>query len=404
MLMRPARKSDFPLISKLFEPWFETHHSLKDKIWNFLCGCSDPSHVFSNVLELGGKIACASFWESCGPQEIEIRAFNFDGEYTEEVCARQLLESEIVHYSRQKISRISVKCPENIYKSMHGLLRSVGFVFESFSCHSQIRQNIITMTKELDHSVVRKEDLSSFLKEKFQRFGYEIKEEADGFSYRTADICQRPFLVSKWHRIVFSGNDLIVYPPAKRLESHEFETMFYPLRIVDPDEAPLLVTMEKKRALCMLSIPEGDHTQKSMFSPDSGSLVCPMTLNNITYSIVSGHKALRKGLPVLFYVNGVGAVGEARMVDWTVETVSDILQNLDNYPGIEIGDVDPKSSKIGPRLLQILKITFNYYKAFHRAIPLEEIRSLEASFNPQRRRFVSNELFESISLLAYQQS
>ena len=404
MLMRPARKSDFRLISKLFEPWFEAHHSLKENFWNFLCGRSAPGDVFSNVLESEGKIACASFWESTGPQEIELLAFNFDKEHTGEEGARQLLESEIVHCSRQKIAKISVECPQNIALSIHGLFRSMGFVFQSFSFQTQFRQNIITMTKELDHVVVRKKDISSFLKEKFQKFGYEIKNETDGFSYRVADTCQKPFLVSNWHRIVFSGNDLIVYPPAKRLEPHELETMFYPLRIVGPDEAPLLVTMEKKRALCMFNIPEEDSTQKSMFSPDSGQLVCPTTLVNVTYSIVSGHKELRQGLPVLFYVNGVGAVGEARIVGWTVETVSDILQNLDNYPGIEAGDVDPKSTKVGPKLLQILKIRYNYYRAFHRAIPFEEIRSLEASFNPQRRRFVSNELFELISSAAYQKS
>ncbi len=403
MLMRPARKSDFTVISRLFGPWTEAYPALKGHFWHFLNGESVTGNAFSNVLEFDGKIVCASFWETSGLHEIELLALNFDSQELQEDHTRQFLESEIVHCSRLGIGKIGVRCPENIAKCMHGLLRNVGFVFESFSYQAQFGKNIITMTKQLDHGVVPKADLSSFLKKKLQTFGYEIREETDGFSYRTADICQRPFVVSKWHRIVSSGSDLIVYPPAKRLEPHELETMFYPLRIVDPDDAPLLVTMDKKRACSLLSLPEEDSAQKNMFSLDSGSLVCPTTLNNTTYSIVSGHKSLRKGLPILFYVNGQGAVGEARIIDWAVETVSNLIQNIDDYPGIEIGDVDPKTMKVGSRLSQILKIRFNYYKAFQRVVSFEEIRTLEASFNPQRRRFVSNQLFESISSSAYQQ-
>ena len=403
MLMRPARKSDFNIILKLFEPWFVAHPSLERQFWNFLNGESVGNPAFSNVLELEGKIVCASFWKSGGLQEIELLALNTGADRHEEECAKRFLENEIVCCSRLNMDKICVNCPENLDKSIPALLRNVGFVFQSFSYGAQSKKNIVTLTKQLDHEVILKADILGFLKRKFQIFGYEIRKETDGFSYRTSDLYQRPFIVSRWHRIVFSETDLFVYPPAKRLEPYELETMFYPLRIVGHEEAPLLVTMDKKRACSLLSLPEEYSSQKSMFSPDSGPLVFPMALNNITYSIVSGHKGLRKGLPILFYVNGHGAAGEARIIDWAVETVSNLIQKIDDYPGIEIGDIDPKVSKTGSKVSQILKVRFSYYKAFSRIISFEEIRTLEPSFNPQRRRFVSNELFESISSRAYQQ-
>ncbi len=399
MLMRPARKSDFNIISKLFEPWFAVHPSLERKFGDFLNGESVCGPAFSNVLESEGKIVCASFWMSSGLQEIELLALNTLTDQPQEDYSRQFLENEVVCCSRLNMDKICVNCPEHLDKSIPALLRNVGFVFERFSYQAQSKKNIVTLIKQLDRGVIRKDDILSFLRKKFQTFGYEIRKEADGFSYRTSDLCQRPFMVSQWHRIVFSGTDLIVYPPAKRLEPYELETMFYPLRIVDHDDAPLLVTMEKKRACSLLSLPGEYSSQKSFFSLDSVPLVFPMALNNITYSIVSGHKGLRKGLPILFYVNGHGAAGEARIIDWAVETVSDLIQKIDDYPGIEIGDIDTKTAKAGSRVSQILKIRFSYYKAFSRLISFEEIRTLESSFNPQRRRFVSNQLFESISSL-----
>lgn len=401
MLMRPVRKSDFAGISKLFEPWFEHDPSIKEKFQAFLDHKSGPSLTYGNVLDAGGKIIGASFWESCNSKETELLAINCVEDQLDSEFFEQFIHSEIVDSSKRHIEKIVVKCPQRLGKVLPLMLRNVGFVFETLFHQVYHGQDSVVMTKTLEHIAIPAASLVGFLIKKFETYGYEIKLDPEGFSYRVMDVYQRPFIVSKWHRVTFSGNDLIIYPPAKRLEPHELETMFYPLRIVGPDEAPLMVTMEKKRACVLLNIPEEDSFQKNMFGTDSGPLICPMNLNNVTYSIASGHKGLRRGLPILFYVNGLGAVGEARIMDWAVEAVSNLDKKIENYPGIEIDDLDAKAIKGGAKVSQILRIRFNYYRAFHRVISFDEIRNLDVSFNPQRRRFVSNELFESISFLAY---
>lgn len=55
-------------------------------------------------------------------------------------------------------------------------------------------------------------------------------------------------------------------------------------------------------------------------------------------------------------------------------------------------------SKITP----LLKIRYNYYKSFYRVISYDDIKAMDPSFNPQRRRFMSYDMFDSISTLGSQ--
>lgn len=402
MFMRPARKSDAPAISELLSQWLDCNAVLKERLAALLIRNSCRDTCSCNILEAQGKILCASFWQINPFREVDLFATNFLQEDQAEELFEKFLEHEIVEWSRKKIERIHTDIPELVGETLPRLLKKSGFMFECFSNQAEFNKVIIRMTKTLSYEIAPRENLLDFLKEKFSALGYEIMPEANGFVFRIKELYQRPFLVGTWHRVALSGNDIIIYPPAKKLEPHEIETIFYPLRITGIDEAPILVTLEKKRACSLLDLPQEDFEQKNIFGNDSELMGCPFSLSNITYCIASGHKGVRKGLPILFYVNRVGAVGEARVVDWNVETVTNLVKNIENFPGIRLDDLDLLGPKPESKTALLLKIKFNYYRSFHRAVPFEEIKTLDGSFNPQRRRFVSHRLFESISELGYQ--
>ncbi len=402
MLIRPARKGDAPAISGMLTPWFDFNPTLEKKFTDLIVRNSLADNTFCNVLEANRKVVCVSFWQSNPFREIDLLAIHFSRDERDQDIIIAFLEHEIVEWSKRKCGRIIFNFPESVDDILSKLLKKLGFMFESVFHRAQFRNAIICMTKTLCHETVGHSGALDFLKQKFLELGYEIMPEATGFSYRTREPFLKPFLIGSWHRVIASGNDIIIYPPAKKIETHELETMFYPLRIARLDDTPILVTLEKKRACSIINIPREDWSQRSILGEDSELLSCPLNLSNTTYSIASGHKSLRKGLPVLFYVNRLGAVGEARIIDWSIETVSNLFRNIENFPGIQPDDVDLLETKTCSKITQVLKITYNYYRSFNRIISYEDIRAIDPSFNPQRRRFISNDIFESISALGSQ--
>lgn len=402
MLIRPARKGDAPTISGMLTQWFDFNPNLEEIFTDLILRNASADNTFCNVLEADRKVVCVSFWRSNPFREIDLLALHFSRNESDGDIIEGFMEHEIVEWSKTQCCRIIFNLPESVDDILSKLLKKLGFMFESVFHRAQFEQAIVCMTKTMCHETLSHAGALDFLKQKFLELGYETMPEPTGFSYRTREPYLKPFLVGTWHRVIASGNDIIIYPPAKKIETHELETMFYPLRIARSDDSPILVTLEKKRACSILNIPREDWSQTSILGEDSELLTCPLDLSNTTYSIASGHKSLRKGLPVLFYVNRLGAVGEARIIDWSIETVSNLFRNIENFPGIQPDDVDLLETKTCSKTTQVLKITYNYYKSFNRVISYEDIKAIDPSFNPQRRRFISNDMFESISALGSQ--
>ncbi len=401
MLIRPARKRDLTGISRLFGPWFNCSSRLDEILKAFRESGSLMDGCFCDVLENEGDIACASLWQLRRYGHVDLLALNYSQDPALEDLVEHFIEYETVEWSGRKAASIAITIPGNVGKQLPDFLKKAGFVFESFSDLNRFAHPTLSMTKTLIYETVHYDNMLEFLKTRFTAYGFEISPEAAGFAYRVKDAYQKPFIVGTWHRVVTSGNDLIIYPPAKKIEPHELETMFYPLRITGHGEAPILVTLDKKRACSIIHLPDEEDDQKSMFNEDSELVICPFNPVRDTYSIVSGHKSLRKGLPLLFYVNGLGAVGEARVVDWMIESGSNFDRIIDKFPAVAIDDLDTGEIKSGSKFSQLLKISFNFYRSFPKAISFEKIRSLDPGFNPQRRRHISDELFESITSMAY---
>jgi hypothetical protein len=118
---------------------------------------------------------------------------------------------------------------------------------------------------------------------------------------------------------------------------HELETLFYPLRVKGLREKPLFLPLEKKRATELIDLPDIDARQDSLFQDGLFHGYRRIFMNNLTYGYPAGLKRVRRGLPVLFYVNRIGVVGSGRVEDWYLDEPKKLYNQLD-----EMGFFDPE--------------------------------------------------------------
>jgi len=229
--------------------------------------------------------------------------------------------------------------------------------------------------------------------------GYEVRAEGDGLGFRIRAEYRPPFIFSSWHRITQNGPDIIVHPPARVLEVHELESLFYPLSIQVRHQKPLLIPMDRKRAEQLIELPDFEVHQKSLFVPGSPLQPQNLFLNDLTYGYPVGLRSMRRGLPCLFYVNRIGAVGTGRVENWYLDEPKDLYNTIDQMSSFNPEDVREHAAVSGPQAGKVLVIRFRWYRPLRRAVSLDEIRSLSGSFNPQRTRSLSTPLFQSIVAL-----
>jgi hypothetical protein len=292
---------------------------------------------------------------------------------------------------------MTIRLPEAFADSFIHCLKSCGFMLEGVSSSCSVDGKlVISLCKHFLYRVIPNSQVMSFLREVFLSLGYEVRDEPEGFGYRIKTEYRLPFIFSTWHRIARSGPDIIVHPPAHVLEMHELETLFYPLRIQARHEQPLLVPMEKKRALHLIDLPQPDSRQDSLFNGVPAGGQRPVHLNNLTYSYPAGVRGIRKGLPLLFYVNRIGAVGAGRVEDWYLDEPKNLHNRIEEMGYFDPEDFKEQVATSGNKVGKVLVIRFHWYKALKRSVTLEEIRKMDENFNPQRARTLSAGLFQSI--------
>jgi hypothetical protein len=156
--------------------------------------------------------------------------------------------------------------------------------------------------------------------------------------------------------------------------------------------------MEKKMAKRLVDLPPDklDNLQRGLFSSDSYSQPREIQPNSLIYGYPVGMKQIRRGLPLIFYVNRMGAVGAARVEEWYLGEPKDLYNQIDEMSFFEPEDVKEQAASSGAHLGKVLAIRFGWYRPFKRVVTLEEIRHLDESFNPRRTRSLPYELFSSI--------
>jgi hypothetical protein len=396
MIFRQALDKDVPAITEILGPWITEDQAVLQFIAS-MASAGPSSEVRCRVLELDGIVKCVSLWIPEKADQVRVLALAAAPGSSETAADIRFLRQEIMAWADMGVSKVSVRVPAPLASSMVSWLRNCGFMFEGIcsSCHTESGTGL-TFCKHFLYHAIRRSEVMDFLRDFLVGLGYEVRSEGEGFSYRVRSEFQLPFVFSAWHRVMKSGTDLVVQPPARVLEWNELETLFYPLTIRGRDEKPLLIPFERKKASYLVDLPIPDNHQSNLF--DRLTVFHPqyLLLNHLIYIDPTGIQGVRKGLPLLFYVNRVGAVGTAKVEDWLLDEAKHLYDSVEQRGWSMPGKARGESSVTGPRSGKVLAMRFQWFRPFRKPVKLEEIRTMEKNFSPQRVRVLSTGLFESI--------
>jgi hypothetical protein len=396
MMLRPAQSRDLPSVKKILAPWYEEDPAVK-AILEDLERTGSRDDVHCRIVETDKTIRCVSLWARETSQEVRLLALGLGNGATEFGADVKFLREEILEWAEMGVARIQVRVPAAVSSTIISCLRACGFMFEGISTSfDSPGSHRVHLCKHLMYRTVSRSEIMEFLRDFFLTLGYEVRTEPDGIGYRIRSEYRLPFTFSSWQRIICNGPDIVVQPPARVLELHELETLFFPLSIRAQHQRPCLIVMEKKRAELLIDLPDLDALQDSLFT--ASSLVRPRRIfpNTLAYSYPTGLKDMRRGLPILFYVNRAGAVGTGRVEDWYLDEPKNLYNKIEEMGYFDPQDVREHVATTGSSAGKVLVIRFQWYRPFKRPVPLEEIRNANKNFNPQRTRSVSSALFESI--------
>jgi hypothetical protein len=396
IILRQALERDRQAVDKILKPWIDDDPGIRQALEEaFRKGSAGT--IQCRLLETDKTIRCVSVWESEQPGEVRLIALGMGPGAPEFGMDHRFVSEEILDWADAGVSKVSVTLPEAVSSSLTSSLRASGFIFEGISSSCKAGQvSRVRFCKHFLYRTIPYSQLMSFIKDFLLSLGYEVRVEGDGLGYRIRSDHRFPFIFNAWHRITRSGSDIIVHPPARVLELYDLETIFYPLSIRTRNEKPLLVPMDKKRASHLVDLPRLDTQQGILFAERAADSLRPLFSNNLTYSFPAGLHGMRRGLPMLFYVNRMGAVGTGRVEDWFLDEPKNLYNNLEEMGYFDPQDVKEHVASAGPNAGKVMVIRFKWYRPLKRIVTLEEIRGMVDSFNPQRTRTLSSTFFQSI--------
>ena len=382
MIIRPARKKDLPSIRKILQPWTDEEPEVLSVLEDLVNGDSH-SQGGCTVLASERSLLCVSLWTFESSDSVRLWSLGLTPSTAESGTDIKFLREVILDWSEMGIARAVVQLPKSLAPSFIGCLRGCGFISEGISASCALDSSPrFRLTKYFLYRTIPHDEVMEFLKEFLLSLGYEVRQEGEGFGYRVRAEYRLPFMFNAWHRITRSGPEIIVHPPARVLEMHELETLFYPLRVETAKERALFLPMEKKRATNLIELPEVDIHQDSLFHDGLSQEYRPVFLNNLTYGFPGGLKRVRRGLPLVFYVNRLGVVGSGRVEDWYVDEPKNLYNQLEEMGYYDPEDVKEHCAASGPMAGKVLVIRFHWYRRLHRPVTLEQLRKLEATLIP----------------------
>ncbi len=349
-----------------------------------------------SILEIDGGLEGVSLWSRLTDDEITVSGLTISDKAIKAGLGAEFLKHEIMEWAELKILKASLVISETETEKLVNILTSCGFIYEGISwCARTGGSNSIRFCKKFVYDTILQPEIMNFLDRLFISWGYETKVEADNLLYRLKVIYQNPFLFPPWHRISRQAHKFIVSPPARPLEAHELETLLFPLIVKGVHEKPLLVTIDKKRASGMIELPPPQQRDDNLFVRDDSS--SRQFTRNLVYTFPTGFQEIRHGLPVLFYVNGVGAVGEARIADWSFEDPGHLCKALYNDEKYDLEHIREHAGVSGPKAGKVLVLRYEFYRVFTNPVQLEQMKRHDKDFNPQRQRSISYDFFQAIS-------
>jgi hypothetical protein len=397
MILRHALNRDVTPITEILRQWIDNDHSILDVLEN--CVSEASLDVHCELVEHGDRVIYINLWKYEEPDQVRILGLGTGSEASDRAAAIDFLRQQITDWAAKGISRASACVPETVGTSVPECLRACGFMFEGIASDCGIEgRSSLRYGKHFLYRTIHHSEVLDFLRQILLGLGYELKNESEGFSYRVRAECRPPFSFGFWHRITKLGRDIIVHPPARVLEWHELENLFYPLQIYARHDRPILLHLEKKKALQLIDLPRVDDRQDTLFGSKASSAIHPKFLPRENSASADPAAALdiRKGLSMLFYVNRIGAVGHARVADWHLEENANLQDALKHTNDLDIDDTCRSTGEPASKSGNSLVIKFRWYSPFKRPVSLDEIRKLDDTFNPQHARAISSKLFKSI--------
>ncbi len=396
IVLRQALERDRQAIESILKPWIDDDAEVRDAL-EAAFHPESAGTIQCRLLETDATIRCVSVWKQEQPGQIRLIALGMGPGASEFGIDHRFVAEEILDWADSGVSKVSVTLPEAVSSSLTSSLRTAGFIFEGIcsSC-APGRISRVKFCKHFLYRTIPYSQVMNFIKDFLISLGYEVRAEEEGLGYRIRSDHRFPFIFNAWHRITRSGPDIIVHPPARVLELYDLETIFYPLGIRTRNEKPLLIPMDKKRASHLLNLPRLDTQQGSLFTERCADSFRPLYTNNLTYSFPAGLHGMRRGLPILFYVNRMGAVGTGRVEDWYLDEPKNLYNNLDEMGYFDPQDVKEHVASNGPNAGKVLVIRFKWYRPLKRVVALDEIRGIDDGFNPQRTRSLSSSFFQSV--------
>ncbi|MBI4964716.1 MAG: hypothetical protein HY913_15660 [Desulfomonile tiedjei] len=396
MILRQALDKDRQAIESILKPWTDDDPEVLDALQDAF-RADLPGAIRCRLLETDKTIRCVSVWKWENKDEVRLIALGMGPGASEFGIDNRFISEEILDWADSGVSKVTVVLPEMVAPPLTGSLRTSGFIFEGISSSCGVKQNSrVRFCKHFLYRSIPYSQVMGFIKDFLLSLGYEVRTEGDGLGYRIRSDHRFPFIFNAWHRITRSGPDIIVHPPARVLELYDLETIFYPLTIRTRNEKPLLIPMDKKRASHLLNLPRLDAHQGTLFAEGAGDGHRQLFSNNLTYSYPAGLQGMRRGMPLLFYVNRVGAVGTGRLDDWYLDEPKNLYNNLDEMGYFDPQDVKEHVASSGPNAGKVMVIRFKWYRSLKRVVSLEEIRGIDDGFNPQRTRSLSSQFFQSV--------
>jgi hypothetical protein len=397
VILRHALNKDITTITEILRQWIDNDRSILDLLENCVSEGSRDTHC--ELVELGNRIIYTNLWKNEGPDQVRIFGLGTGGEASDRAAATNFLRQQITDWASKGVRTASACVPETASSDIAECLRACGFIFEGIASDCGIEgRRFLRYCKHFLYRTIHHSEILDFLRQILLGLGYELKNEAEGFSYRIRAECRPPFSFGFWHRIARMDRDIIIHPPARVLEWHELENLFYPLQIYARRDRPILLHLEKKKALQLIDLPTIDDRQDTLFGSKTSSAIHPKFLprDNVAFTEPGTALDIRKGLSILFYVNRIGAVGHARVADWYLDDLADLKDPPKDINDSDINGATRSTGEPDLKSGKALFIRFQWYSPLKRPVSLDEIRKLDDTFNPQHARAISSKLFRSI--------
>lgn len=357
------------------------------------------------VARLGERVAGFCITQQKDARNAKISTFYVAKPFRGRHIGPGILQRELYRLARGNVRRVMVTFAHEEFQEMQPFLTLYGFQVDGIS-PQRYRENSyeVVMGKRFKHGLLKLEDFGKFVRhDMFHLLGYDVDDlggelflatpRQDIFALHKLPV-RRQYLiqatVSKQpeeelghvkakakerdaQAILVSAYGYPADTPlpsdALVLDAYSIETQFYPLHLERPNDKDLILPITPEFAARLLP-----SRSQTTLKPVSLGLRMECTYYRAPKSLGK----LRRGARVFFYESkGRGIFGSARLKSIQVASPKKLFAQFGGRGTFSLAEIEA-SARNG----RAQAISFDWFEEYRRPIPLEEIREVEAKFNP----------------------